>query len=73
MYYLMECRQKPLLAWRSSGTQAGLAEFSIACEANGQYSALPTVACALITVTVQGQVRGAGGVPGVSGPVSEAL
>jgi len=45
--------------YTSSGTQAGLAEFSIACEANGQYSALPTVACALITVTVQGQVKDA--------------
>ena len=35
---------------------AGLTEFSIACETNGQYSALPTVECALITVSVQGQV-----------------
>lgn len=43
----------------SSGTASGLAEFSTVCGDDGLYTAMPAVNCAMITVSVSGQIKDA--------------
>jgi len=43
----------------TTGTESGLAEFSIMCQDSGEYTPLVTEGCAMITYLIQGQVKDA--------------